>query len=437
MAGPTTDSKTFDTTIQPGATYNAVMQHTASLGGPTDSSGQAMRHVAVTLKVGGQLATNTAPTNPNEFDNVFGVTTSASVVAFTLEQPSATPSSVNVGQTVAITCPVFNRSTSAQIVTVLVEVKQAGFAYLAGPTIDSKTFSATIQPGDTYNPVMQHVASSGGPANSSGVMMRHVAVTLKVGGQLALNTAPTNPNEFDNVFGVATTTSGGGGGGGSSTPGATLTGIVVNPPQAAPGSIVTVSATFNYSGPATVVSVAVGIGEKSWFGGAFTTDVQQSKSFSLPASSGGSITKDVSVMLPQSLATKLYDIATRVLDSSGNELANRIDSGELTVAAGGASGGLVGFFVTADYTGITAEGWDRWLCAYYDPQLQEFVWETGGAGWKALYDQFNFSNVPPGGYVIFYLMNSETGAVHGEIDTARFNQVDGRTYTVFEDGSYQ
>lgn len=115
---------------------------------------------------------------------------------FTVGQPTASPTIVNPGQIVTITCPVTSHSSAAQAATISIQIYEAGFLWLAGHLIETKIVQANIAANGTHNAVVQHTATSGGSQNSQGQAWRAVGVVVSVGG------ADVASAQKDNIFGV-------------------------------------------------------------------------------------------------------------------------------------------------------------------------------------------------------------------------------------------
>jgi hypothetical protein len=72
------------------------------------------------------------------------------------------------------------------------------------------------------------------------------------------------------------------------------------------------------------------------------------------------------------------------------------------------------------------EGYDRWMCAYYDPGIGDFI---GDQEWHDIYEYITFSDVQSGGYfAAWVLRTSDPSVLSPQYTSGPFYSADGRKY---------
>jgi hypothetical protein len=132
----------------------------------------------------------------------FTVTAAPAAGTANIGQPTASPSVVDPGGVVTISVPITSNYSATTIFALTFEIKQAGTAWAAGPTITKVGKGVSLKPGETQNVQVQYTASDTGGPTANNIAMRHVGVEVRVAGERIRTNYIDNPHEFDDVFGV-------------------------------------------------------------------------------------------------------------------------------------------------------------------------------------------------------------------------------------------
>ncbi len=135
----------------------------------------------------------------------FTVTAAPAVGSVTVGGLSASPSVVDPGGIVTLSVPITSNFSATTIFAVTFEIKRAGTAWAAGPTIIRTGKGVSLKPGETQNVQIQYTANDTGGPTANNIASRHVGIGVTAGGVAVRTNYVDNPHEFDDVFGVRIT----------------------------------------------------------------------------------------------------------------------------------------------------------------------------------------------------------------------------------------
>jgi archaellum component FlaF (FlaF/FlaG flagellin family) len=388
--GSLLDTKSVSFSISPGQTYNASVSHT-SIAGTIDR-----RDVEVEIYVGGELV------KESEWDDIFYVT-AAEVIDFDLSTPTASPSQVDPGATVTITCPVTSRSTKVQSVTAKFLIYEGSIYAGHGSLLDTKSVSFSISPGQTYNASVSHTSVAGT------IDRRDVSVQIILSGQVVAE------DEWDDVFYVKAIIT---------PPKADIRNLAFEPTKGTYkiGDYVPFSLSYEYRGKAQSgqLVLSVGTGVYPTF---FTTQEYNPMAVSFPEAMDW-VSKSLSgsrFVLTSALEPgKTYN--TRAKLETLEDLTEETDTDWSVITIASVE---VGVNFQVAIWGVPDFGtYQKWCCYYWDPGIGDFV---GDRKWYNSYDKISFNNVQPGGYLAVFLMRDST--VSSQYTSPIFSPVSGGSYT--------
>lgn len=175
---------TQDKTVQfvQGQAANVQFIHNSTL------TSQSRRDVIVRVVYAGSIIFNSD--DNSDWDDVFYVVETTEKIAFSLSNVTALPLKAVSGDTVKITIPVVSGCTQPQSATAKVMIYEGSFWSGHGNLLSTKTVNFDINPGETYNVVVDDVAVAGT------IDLRDVGIDVLVGGAVVAS------KEWDNVFKV-------------------------------------------------------------------------------------------------------------------------------------------------------------------------------------------------------------------------------------------
>jgi hypothetical protein len=331
------------------------------------------------------------------------------VIDFDLTRPSATPSQVDPGDSLTISCPVVSRCTNTQTVTAKFYIYEGSVLPTHGTLLKTKSVSFSIAPNQSYDATISHTALAGS------IDRRDVEVEIYVGGQLI------EQNEWDDVFYV--TVEGGNGGEPTTPPDADLRNVefTITEGNYEIGQSVPFTLKYEYKGKSQSgqMLLSLGTGVYPTFSAkvnyaAMSVQFQEAMDWTLFTISG-------SFVLTSALEPgQTYSTRCKLEALSDYTQETDTDWGVITIV-----GGAVGIAFTITIWGIPDFGsYDYWACYYFDPGINDFV---GDAVFHHSYDKISFSRVQPGGYLSIFLKKGSS--ISPQYNSPTFQAVNGGSYT--------
>lgn len=370
--------------ITPSETREVVFHHTAV------SREAERRDVEIEVYVAGKII------KQDEWDDVYYVGAGPEEeVNFSLARPVASPSHVEPGNTVSLTCPITSICTSEVNVRVVVKIYEGTVWVTHGDKLAEHSTSLNISPGQTRNVIISHTAIG------TDAERRDVEVETYVDNILI------KQGEWDDIFYVA-----------------------VEPPEEIKFSLSRPSASPSQVPVGSTVAISCPITS------------QCSKSVSARVKclvyEGSAWVTHGDLLWTKEQTVTFYPGQTRTVTFSRAAMpgAERRDV-EVEVYVGGilieqnewddvyyvkVAVTTVTFAVTIWGTGGFGH-YDKWMCYYWDPMVNGFA---GDNKWYHPYNDITFTNVAPGGYLAVFLLEDST--MSDQFTSPEFDAVNGGRY---------